>query len=747
MNLAKKAVSVGVTATLLASLLATAVAGTAFAAAAAPTVASYTTTVVQPFSAGTSFTPATLTFANAGDLAIGSLVITLPSGFTFTSTSSTAPTSGSCVSSGAGSYNAAKTTVTYSWTAANTASCTVTFPLLTVTTSTVGASGSVVASGAAIAAGVSVNVGALSTGSSAGPYGTAVPYTVSSTSVPADGASTIVLMFGNVVPGANTISISTSAGSFTASSGFSFTSGTPTYPTSSLSSITAIAGGGTLTLKAGTTAGTANVIVQLVPTAGGTATYDSITSFTFTGATLPTVSTSYSSTSLSASSAPDTAGSTGITIKTVVADPNNSPIFSGATVTWTLSGPAVFATSPASATTSAVAASATCPSGTGTCAVASPAVTVNAIGVPGKVTVATTVSYLGVTYALANQSFVLYGPPAKVVLSNLASSIADTNPAVTSTTLATGDEALLAVVTDAAGNAITSGVTFGSPTYTPANIFTLDLTGAKYTAPAYDAINGGWTLSAVCTTFGTAQVSVQATVGTTTVTSNAVPLTCADPLGATALGTFTVSAASPTVAPNLTDKISVAVKDDNGLAAPDGTSVLAVTNNVGNVVSSAGTNTATTSNGVATFTYLAPANAGSATVTVFVGNTTTGSAAVTLTIGTPAPPVAYTAASALGVTTSGPFTAATKIPKLGQYITVKFSLGAAAAGKIVTIYEAARTPANTTGTWGAFHGLTTRIADANGNVYFYWKSASAAWLSFYAGLNGSYSNSSQARWM
>jgi hypothetical protein len=488
------------------------------------------------------------------------------------------------------------------------------------------------------------------------------------------------------------------------------------------------------------------VIVQLVQTTGGAATYDSITSFSFTGATLPTVSTSYSSTTLGASSAPATAG-TGVSVKTTVADPNNSPILSGATVTWTATGPGVFATTPSSATNSAVATSATCLSGPGTCAIAASSVNLNSTGVPGTVTVATTVSYLGVTYTLGNQTVVFYGPPAKVVLSNLSSSIDDGNPATSSTaTLANGDKALMAVVTDAAGNAITTGVTFGSPTYAPANIFTLDLAGSTYTAPAYNSTDGGWTLSAVCTTFGKATVSVQATVGSTTVTSNAATLVCADPLTSTSQGTFTVSAKSPTVAPNGTDTISVNVKDDNGLPAPDGTSVSAYTNGVGAVVSG-GTNpnAASTSNGVAAFTYLAPSNAASATVTVFVGNTTTGSAAVTLTIGTPAPAVSATAGTVLGLGTSGSsYSAATKIAKYGQYVTWQFGFGSAAAGKNVTIWLATK---SASGTWSAFKPFTGRIADANGNAYFHWKFTKAAWISVEAQLGTTITPARQARWM
>ncbi len=553
-----------------------------------------------------------------------------------------------------------------------------------------------------------------------GPYGTKVPYVASSTSVPADGASTIVFTFNNVTPGANTISISTSAGSFSAASGFSFVSGfTPTYPTTTLSSITAIATGGTLTLKAPTVAGTANVTVQLVPTAGGTATYDSIQSFTFSASTLPTVSTSYSSNTTQPSSIPASpTGDTGLYIGTTVRDPNNNAISVGATVTWTLSPLGYFAGGSNTYSTTS-----------NTAGVYNSA-HIFSTGAVGATTLTTSITYLGVTYTLPNATITFVGAPAKIVLSNnayvlAAGGLSDSN-------------ALLAVVTDAAGNAIKAGITLSVGTYTPANIFTI-------TPGTYSSTDGAWDIAAVCPSAdGTATVTVTVPSGSSTITSNAATLVCADPLSSTTQGSFTVSAKSPTVAPNSPDVITVNVKDDNGLPAVDGTSVVAVTNGVGNVVSSAGTASASTSNGTATFTYLAPSNAGSATVTVFVGNTTTGSAAVTLTIGTPAPAVSYTAASALGVTTSGPFTTATKLPAIGKYVTWQFSFGSAAAGKNVTILWEAK---SASGTWPGMKAFTGRIADANGNVYFHWKFTKATWISVEAQLGTTMTPARQARWM
>ena len=127
-----------------------------------------------------------------------------------------------------------------------------------------------------------------------------------------------------------------------------------------------------------------------------------------------------------------------------------------------------------------------------------------------------------------------------------------------------------------------------------------------------------------------------------------------------------------------------------------------------------------------------------ATVTIFVANATPSSQALTFTIGAGA---GTPAASAMpprpsASRHSGPFTTATKLPVKGKYVTVKFSGFAAGASVIVMVASKSGT------TWSAFAPKSTRIADASGNVYFYWQSTSAAWLSFM--VIGT--NSVQARW-
>ncbi len=117
-----------------------------------------------------------------------------------------------------------------------------------------------------------------------------VDYIASSDSVPADGASTIVLTFSPAVTtGVSNITITTTAGKFTSTSsgsgiviGATQTSATVTNPTN-------LAISSTLTLTAPTTAGSGNVTVQLTPVGGGDAVTDSISTFTFTAVATPTV--------------------------------------------------------------------------------------------------------------------------------------------------------------------------------------------------------------------------------------------------------------------------------------------------------------------------------------------------------------------------------------------------------------------------------------------------------------------------
>jgi hypothetical protein len=103
-------------------------------------------------------------------------------------------------------------------------------------------------------------------------------------------------------------------------------------------------------------------------------------------------------------------------------------------------------------------------------------------------------------------------------------------------------------------------------------------------------------------------------------------------------------------------------------------------------------------------------------------------------------------ATALGVTTSGPFTTSTKVAALNGYVTYAMGCGVAAAGQIITIHRSVQTPASGGGTWSAFTPFTSRVANSGGTVFFYARSSSAAWWSFRAAISGFTSPARQARW-
>jgi hypothetical protein len=103
-----------------------------------------------------------------------------------------------------------------------------------------------------------------------------------------------------------------------------------------------------------------------------------------------------------------------------------------------------------------------------------------------------------------------------------------------------------------------------------------------------------------------------------------------------------------------------------------------------------------------------------------------------------------TSGTALGATKVGPFTIATKVAKLGKYVTWKFSGGSALVGKTIQIWVATK---NSAGKWSAFVLTTARRVDASGNAYFWWKTSSKAWISVRGGYLTTLSVATQARWL
>jgi hypothetical protein len=107
--------------------------------------------------------------------------------------------------------------------------------------------------------------------------------------------------------------------------------------------------------------------------------------------------------------------------------------------------------------------------------------------------------------------------------------------------------------------------------------------------------------------------------------------------------------------------------------------------------------------------------------------------------------VAGTAATRLGVTQVGAFTTATKVQKVGKYVTYRFDFGVAAAGQAIKVWGATKTGND----WTAFTAVTTRTANASGVVYYYIRQSAATWKSFRAQWTGGgvYTPARQSRWI
>ena len=146
-------------------------------------------------------------------------------------------------------------------------------------------------------------------------------------------------------------------------------------------------------------------------------------------------------------------------------------------------------------------------------------------------------------------------------------------------------------------------------------------------------------------------------------------------------------------------------------------------------------------NGATVHTFLAPFNLGSATALVTVVGIADSKSA-TITIGAPVSTTA-TNASALGVTTTGPFTTSTKVAKLGKNVAWQMKFGLAAAGKTIKILVASK---DASGVWSPFTVLTTRIANSSGTIIFNWNAKTAAWLSIQGQLDTVTTPARQARW-
>jgi hypothetical protein len=279
---------------------------------------------------------------------------------------------------------------------------------------------------------------------------------------------------------------------------------------------------------------------------------------------------------------------------------------------------------------------------------------------------------------------------------------------------------------DAAGNKVFFA---GSDTYSSdTSVFTID-----HVDP-YDG-NGDIYDGAVevtCAKVGSANVVVKQG----SIASNAVKVYCSDwP------DSFTVAFDKTVVAPGGAATLTVNVLDENGQpAAADG-------EDVDVVVSSGAISPSSTevSDGAGVFTYLAPFNFGTATALVTVDGIT-GSKSASINIGAPAVVVPLgSTASTLGVAPpGGTWSTATKVAKVGSFITWRFAAGVANAGKTIGVFLQTK---DANGVWSASTRFSARVADSSGNAYFSWKGTSAMWVSIRGGLGDARSTPPvQGRW-
>jgi hypothetical protein len=572
---------------------------------------------------------------------------------------------------------------------------------------------------------VTATVGAVSA------YGSVIPYTTDVVSRPADGVSFITLSFTGT-----TSHVVTNV----AVTGGSFIGGTSVFAgkTGTSVTVTNTATNGSALYLASTTAGTATVTVSY---SDGVQTIDSIQSLTFTGAASTVVSVANTTNNIAAvgdttctavsAFATTQVGTTGKAVCTKVRDGDGIDITTGISVKYTISGPGSIGTIGA---------------GTFTDTTSPFAAEIFSNGISGEATIKTTVTYLNVDYALADKTFTFYGDPKTAELTaNVSSVITDCDSNNTTVPLVAGDclahgssDGLRLLVKDAAGTRVRdiTGWTV-SATVAPFNLLTVSFPGTF----TYSSSNPGFAIPYTCgpdALQGT--VSIKLTKGTTTVTSGTVAISCVDALTSLSVGSFTVGATATSIVPGGTTTITVTVKDDNGFPAPDGTVVTAAAN-AGAVVSTDGNNTTKTSNGVGTFTYLAPSTAGLATVTAFVSNAG-GPNSVSLTIGAGVAG-GGTNGSHLGLSQSGTFTTATKLPARGTYVTWKLHFGAAAVGQSAAIWIATK---NSSGVWSSFTKLTGRTINSAGDAYFHYRAFSAKWISIKGVALTIGTPATQARW-
>lgn len=729
MNIWKKAASAGLSATLLASLLATAIAPSVLAAGSATAVA----IAVPQDGTSKAMSAVVLTVGAAGDLiAATDLVVTAPAGFEFT----------------AGVLGTATPSAVGILAAASAAAVTGTETSTTVRKFNVTAAGAANAgTGTVTISGLSIRYtgGAADTidaSSGAGTLGTVPLYslTVDATGavagltadpadgVAADGISSIrVTISGPDAGAADLYTIKTSSGTILHDSGANVTIVNTTTVT--LLGTDVASGVEYFDVTSPTSAGTATLSISYQVGGFGLAVADGTATLTFfassgldtspANSVVKVVANGGTCASAAIDAPSQAKGNTTPQVLCVsVKDANGNAVLGTANVAITIT-PVGLVKNDHTAAGTAQAASQLVNVDVGEAAGIA-LFGVSGSGIAGTATISVSVTYRGTTTTLGTATVIFTGAVATVTATGVHTAVGVGLSSAGAVTFIAKDAAGNRVDT-ASSTVVTTGAAFASPS-----------NGGAVTTESTSSTKGNVTV--LCgSTHGTGTIAIKSN----SITSNAITVNCSDEAD-----TYSVAFSNTTVIPGGTATITVTAKDVNGLPAPDGLEV-AIVVSAGAILD---TNTVAgeTANGVATWTYLAPFNTGVVTVLASADVLTTVSpVSASINVGAAVPVASASAATALGVTTAGPFSTATKVAKLGKYVTVKMSFGASAAGASVAIWRASK---NSAGVWSAFTLKTTRIADASGNVYYYVKSSSAAWLSFQGRTSSASTNYTQARW-
>jgi hypothetical protein len=346
-------------------------------------------------------------------------------------------------------------------------------------------------------------------------------------------------------------------------------------------------------------------------------------------------------------------------------------------------------------------------------------------GLPGVATITVNVTYLGVTTALPSVTFNFTGTPNTLAIANYQHY----------TGVASGvyDRSFLVKATDAAGN------TTELPFATAGLTLTSTPTGLVFSAGTASSTHAN-TIQVACPASTTEQAyKVNAALSSPAISTTTAAVFYCNVGKATKI---VVTPAASAIPAGGSTSVDVLATDAAGNPIADDTTIIGVASS-GALIGdgTGGTSGAVTLGGLVTFSYFAQNTTGPVTVS-FLEPAVSGVAGQgTITVGTVL--VKGTNGSQLGLSHTGSFTAATKLPALNKYVTWKLSFGTAYSGSVAGIFIATK---NSAGVWSSFTRLTGRVIDSSGNAYFSWRSSSAKWISI-KGIAGTLGTpATQARW-